>query len=299
MELTTLRQFAVIAREGHITRAAGKLGVSQPALSAMLRKLEAEVGAPLLHRTAHGVEPTEAGRAFLDHAERSVRSADAAVEAVRELVGLERGSIRIGGGATVTTYVLPPVISRFRAQHPGIRFYVREAGSAEIAGAVSMGELDLGVITPPQRGAVDGLVLSGLATDAFRLIVPPGHRLEGRPSFRWGDLRGQSMVAFEAGSAVRAVIDRALGTAGVDVVVVMELRSIESIKRMVEQGVGIALVSRFALAEGEGLVCADGEVERTLAIARRSDRVPSAAVAAFEAALRAGAQARSGGSGGG
>ncbi len=119
MELTPLRYFIAIAAAGHLTRASRTLGVTQPALSSMLRKLEAEVGADLLHRTGRGVSLTEAGRAFLGHAQDAVRRADAAVQAVREVTGLERGSIRIGGGATAVTYLLPPVVSAVRRKMPG------------------------------------------------------------------------------------------------------------------------------------------------------------------------------------
>ncbi|MBL8756933.1 MAG: hypothetical protein JNK35_00720, partial [Phycisphaerae bacterium] len=97
---------------------------------------------------------------------------------------------------------------------------------------------------------------------------------------------GEPVVAFEAGTAVRAVIDEASHAAGVTLNVAMELRSIESIKRMVAAGIGVGFVSRFALAEGEGLACRDGKLSRRLALVRRRDRVPSPAVAAFERLLR-------------
>jgi DNA-binding transcriptional LysR family regulator len=93
------------------------------------------------------------------------------------------------------------------------------------------------------------------------------------------------VVAFEAGTAVRELIDGASRSAGVTLNVVMELRSIESIKRMVEAGIGVGFVSRFSLAEGQGRTCRDGRLARKLAIVRRRDRVPSAAAAAFERAL--------------
>ncbi len=273
-----------------MTRAASSLGVTQPALSAMLKKLEAEVGADLLDRTGRGVTPTEAGRVFLEYAEDAVRRADAGVEAVRELKGLQRGSIRIGGGATATTYLLPRVVSGFRLEHPAIRFSMREAGSLDVARLVAQGELDLGVVTAPIDAALAGdLVVIPLVEDELRLIVPPGHRLESRRTFRWTDLEGEPVVGFEAGSAVRTVIDRAAMGAGVALDVVMELRSIESIKRMVATGIGVGFVSRFALDEGgdkpRGLGCRDGKVSRSLAIVRRSDRSPSAAVAALERQL--------------
>jgi DNA-binding transcriptional LysR family regulator len=271
-----------------MTKAARALGVTQPTLSAMLKKLEAEVGADLLHRTGRGVELTEAGRVFLGHAEDAVRRADAGVAAVRELMGLETGSIRVGGGATATTYLLPPVVSAVRKAHPGLRFYVREAGSNAVSAAVRSGELDMGIVTLP-LSAVDApdLLVIPLVEDEFRLIVPPGgrHRMSGASSFRWKDIAGESVVAFEAGAAVRAMIDSASGAAGVTLNVVMELRSIESIKQMVRAGIGVGFVSRFALGDGEGLVCKDGRLARGLALVRRRDRLPSPAGAVFERVL--------------
>lgn len=315
MELTTLRHFKAVAQHGHMTRAARALGVTQPALSAMLKKLETEVGAELMHRTGRGVELTEAGRVFLAHAEDAIRRAEQGVQAVRELVGLQRGSIRIGGGATATTYLLPPVVSAVRAAHPGLRFYVREAGSNTVAAAVLSGELDLGIVTLPIGHPEAGELLEiPLVNDELRLILPregagavskPGRKAAGRSEhagadawaglrsstrgtakgFRWKDLEGAPIVAFEAGTAVRELVDEASAKHGVSLSVVMELRSIESIKQMVAAGIGVGFVSRFALAEGGGLECSDGAIGRKLAIIRRRDRVPSAAVAAFEREL--------------
>lgn len=321
MELTPLRYFRAIARTAHMTRAAQDLGVSQPALSAAIQKLERQVGTPLLHRTGRGVELTHAGRVFLEHAESVLRGADAAVDAVRQLVGLERGSIRVGGGATATTYLLPQVVSALLRKHPGLRFYVREAGSSAVAAAVATGELDLGVVTLPVKSAEsDALVRVPLVQDELRLILPPpsparpaasapaptrarsarrvppavepaapdsyAALIEAR-SFRWKDLDQVPIVAFEAGTAVRDMIDRASAAAGVHLSVVMELRSIEGIKHMVSAGIGAGFVSRFALESGSGLTCREGSLARRLAIVKRRDRPLSAAAAEFERALLA------------
>lgn len=307
MELTTLRHFQAIAQHGHMTRAARALGISQPALSAMLKKLEKEVGTDLLNRTGRGVELTEAGRVFLQHAEDAIRRADAGVKAVRELIGLERGSIRVGGGATATTYLLPPVVSMVRKTHPGLRFYVREQGSNAVAAAVLSGELDLGIVTLPIHHPEQAELLRvPLVDDELRLILPPGESPEtgGRAkakrsaeqvgglrlarasqTFRWKDLEGVPVVAFEAGTAVRELVDERSTKHGVMLNVVMELRSIESIKQMVAAGIGVGFVSRFALGPGEGLVCREGTLARKLVIVRRRDRMPSAAAALFERAL--------------
>ncbi len=292
MELRDLRYFRAIAAARHMTRAAEQLGVSQPALSAMLKKLEGELGVPLLHRTGRGVELTEAGRAFLAFADESVLAADAGVKAVREIAGLQRGSIRIGGGATATAYILPSVVGEIRRRHAGLTFYIREAGSSAVVASVLSGELDLGIVTLPVKSPGSGdLLTTPLVDDELRLIVPPKHRLEAPAgkktvgSFRWKDLAGEPFVAFEAGTAVRTIVDQAAADAGVMLNVVMELRSIESIQRMVAAGIGVGLVSRFALEPHEGMTCRDGRIARKLAIVRRSDRVPGLAAAEFEREL--------------
>lgn len=291
MELTPLRYLVAIAEAGHMTRAAEALGVAQPTLSAAVRKLEDELGVALFDRTGRGVELTEAGRVFVEHASGALRDVEAGRRAVRALAGLETGTIRVGGGATAMGYLLPPAVRAVRAEHPGLRFYVREAGSEAIAGAILTGELDLGVVTLPIRHPGSGdLMTVRTVPDELRLITPAGHRLDGKRSFRWADLAGEPVVGFEAGSAVRAVIDAAAGEHGVTLDVVMEVRSIQSIEQMVRAGIGVGFVSRFALrgeppAFGGGLGCRDGKVTRELAVVRRRDRTPSPAAGAFERAL--------------
>lgn len=289
MELTTLRQFVAIAEAGHITRASQQLGVTQPALSAMLKKLEAEVGAPLLDRTGRGVSLTAAGRAFYEHAQAAVRRADEAVTSVREMIGLESGSIRVGGGATAVAHLLPSVVSTVRRAHPALRFYVREAGSRAVADAVLSGELDLGIVTMPIAGAgSQDLMRVATIEDELMLILPAGHELEGSDRYTWKQLVGQPLVMFEDGSAVRGIIDRASREAGVALNVVMEVRSTETIERMVGAGIGPGFISRFALGDRRGLICADGRLFRELGVVRRRDRMPSAASAVFERVLVAG-----------
>ncbi|MCC5823793.1 MAG: LysR family transcriptional regulator [Phycisphaerales bacterium] len=291
MDLRTMRYMLAIAEHGHMTRAAGVLGVSQPALSAALARLEEELGAALFHRTGRGVEPTDAGRVFLEHAGNTLRAAELAAEAVRELVGLETGSIRVGAGATAAGYLLPEAIRAVQHEHPGLRFSIREAGSQAVAEGVISGELDLGIVTLPiEHPRGEDLMVVRTIPDELRLIVPPGHRLSGKKSFRWEDLQGEPVVAFEAGSAVRRRIDEAAAAHGVALRVVMELRSIESIVQMVRADIGVGFVSKHGLPEGAGLRPgggAGGAIERELAVVRRRDRVPSHATAAFERALLA------------
>lgn len=287
MELTPLRYVVAIARAGHMTRAAEGLGVTQSTLSSSLRRLEDELGTPLFHRTGKGVELTDAGAAFVEHAQQALRQADAGRDAVRRVLGLDAGRIRIGGGATAVAYLLPAVVSRFRGLHPEVRFHVREAGSAVIAAGVRSGELDLGIVTLPTRSpGDDDLMTIATAEDELLLLPPANNPLAGRASFRWRELDGEPVVAFEAESAVRLLIDAAAARSDTHLNVVMELRSIDAIKRMVMAGIGVGFVSRFALGDGEtGLACDDGRLTRSLALVRRRDRTPSPAASKFEQLL--------------
>lgn len=285
----------MLAREGRVTRAAARLHLTQPAVSAQLARLEDELGQRLFHRTPKGMVLTEAGRVFRRFAEDALGRLDDGRRAVAELGSLERGRLSVGGGATATTYLLPGLLARFHAQHPGLQLFVREQGSAGVLAAVLSGELDLGLITVPalaprraDGGAPKGLALEPWVQDELRLVVPASHPLHARGSFRWRDLEGAPLVLFEAGTAVRELIDSHLQRSGVRVQIVMELRSIASIQQMVGQGIGAGFVSRHALsAPGEGLRCADGPLARELALIYRSDRALEPAAAAFRALLRA------------
>lgn len=290
MELAPLIAFRMIAEEGHMTRAARRLGLTQPAVSAQIAKLEDELGQRLLDRTAKGMRLNDAGHTFLRHVERALAALEDGRRELMELAGLDRGTLDLGGGATATTYLLPPLLGRFHDRYPAIRLFVREQGSAAVVDGIRAGELDLGVITLPATGDVPGarhLVVEPWVTDELRLIVPPGHRLANADAFSWDDLDGQPMVAFEAGSAVRAVIDRELDARGLRADIVMELRSIDAMKQMVAQGIGVSLISRFALARGDvGLRCANGALTRPMALVYAADRSLCAAAQAFLGLLR-------------
>lgn len=282
MDLRSMQQMIAIAAHGHMTRAAEELGVTQPALSAALRKLEDELGTELFHRTGHGVEATEAGKVFVEHAKITLRASQQTAEAVRSLVGLETGSIRVGAGATATGYLLPGAIQAVRKKHPGLRFSIREAGSSAVAQGVLSGELDLGVVTLPiEHPRSDELMIVKEIRDELMLIVPEGHALHGRKTFRWEELEGEAVIAFEAGSAVRKIIDQGAGAHGVTLEVVMELRSIESIVQMVRANIGVGFVSKHGLPPRMGVRCRDGGLTRNLGVVRARDRIQSHASKTF------------------
>jgi DNA-binding transcriptional LysR family regulator len=292
MDLSQLQTFLVLAREGHMTRAASKLHLTQPAVSVQLARLEEDLGYALFDRTSKGLVLTEAGATFLVYAEQALGRLEDGRTALEEMAGLKRGSLSIGGGATATTYLLPPLLGKFHEVYPGIRFFVREQPSQSVVEDVLQGRLDLGVVTLPIKTPSGSLGATKLeiehwVDDELRLLVPKQHRLVGREVFEWEALDGEALVLFEAGSAVRGLIDSRIHEAGINVDIVMELRSIDSIKQMVAQGIGSAFVSQYALRPGdESLRCAQDPIRRELAILYRSDRSQSAAARAFLEMMR-------------
>src|SRR5689334_10647954 len=122
-----LRHFLLIADHGTFTEAARRAHLSQPALSASIRRLEDQLGARLLHRGPGGAALTAAGDALAPRARAALAAIEDGRRAVAEVAGLHAGEVRLGAGATATTYRLPPVLAQFRRRHPGVRFLVREA----------------------------------------------------------------------------------------------------------------------------------------------------------------------------
>jgi DNA-binding transcriptional LysR family regulator len=288
MDTDLLRTFLVLARTGSMTRAAATLSVSQPAISGQLKRLEQALGATLFHRRGRGLALTPSGEGFRAHATDCLDALDAGREALGALGSLTKGTLAIGGGATSTNFLLPPILKDFHKSHPGVRFTIREAPSRTISEAVGAGELDLGIVTLPlPPGSGERLAVEEWLIDELVLLPPPDHPLAKRRTFRWEDLDGQPLIAFESGSAVRGLLDRRLAEHAVAPAVVMELRSIAGITAMVEAGIGLGFVTRHADAAHRGLRAADRALARTLAVIERRDRVRSAALAAFHAALLA------------
>ena len=287
MDTDHLANFLVLAELGTMTRAAGRLHLSQPALSGQLKRLEQELGTPLFHRQGRGLVLTPAGEAFRRHAADALARLDAARAEIGAAGSLAAGAIALGGGATATTCLLPRVLGPFHSAHPGVRFSIREAPSRTIAEAVLGGELDLGIVTLPLAGRAAGGALDTTPwlRDELVLLVPPEHPLGRRRRFRWRELHNQPLIAFESGSAVRELLDRRLAEEAVRPSVVMELRAIASIANMVAAGIGLGFVSRFAAEAATGLRCADGPITRELAVVERRDRVRGPALATFRERL--------------
>ncbi|MFT5448676.1 MAG: DNA-binding transcriptional LysR family regulator [Gammaproteobacteria bacterium] len=282
MELNLMRSLLAVVDAGAITAAADRVGLTQPALSRRIRQLEEEFGVALLSRGRKGVELTAAGELVAAEARVLVARYDALCAQVAAHQRLEGGTIRLGGGATAVSFVLPPAIADFQRDYPGVRFHLKEAGSREVEQDVVSGRLELGLVTMPVH--LRELTAKPLMADRIVLISRAEHPLANRQQVDVHALSGMSLVGFEAGSAIRHLIDAALREAGVEMNVVMELRSIAAIVRMVATTGNLAFVSRVGVENERdvkvlpvrGLV-----IRRELAVIARRGVVLSPAAEAF------------------
>lgn len=233
--LTELRHFVLIVEIGNFTRAAARAHLTQPALSASIRRLEQHMGARLLDRGRGGAKPTAAGAALLPFARAALAAVEAGERAVAELEGLRAGEVRLAAGATACTYLLPEALARYRKAHPAIRFLLRETNTDEALDALHSGQIDMAIVSNAEG--------EPWFTDELIVVAAPDFE---RPV----ELSRAPFVALRRGTTSRELLDANFPHADV----VMELGSIATVKGNVRAGIGLALISRHAvvrdLAEG-------------------------------------------------
>jgi DNA-binding transcriptional LysR family regulator len=287
MDLLLMRSLIAVADTGSITEAADRINLTQPALSRRLQQLEEHFGAELLSRGRKGVQLTEIGRLVESEARILIARYDHLRDQVRAHQGLEGGTVRIGGGATAVSFLLPKAIASFQGSHPAVKFQLKEAGSNEVAKDVINGHLELGLVTMPVKNRE--LDVWPLLTDRIVLVGPKQHPLARNRYISASALDGISFVGFEADTAVRQIIDATLRDAGVVMNVVMELRSIPAILRMVATTGNLAFVSKLgvdSLEEVAEIEVKGLKIERELAVISRRGSSLSPAAQAFANLLR-------------
>jgi len=246
MHLGQVEAFLAIVRDGNMRRAAKRLFISQPSLTARIQGLEAELGAPLFQRTRHGMLLTTSGRAFLPYAQRALESLRGGAALVRDVERGAAGELAIGAAPAVSAYVLPELLARFTASHPNVRLLVRTGHSEEIVDAVLRGEVRLGIVRELRDSRVSA---RPLYEDELVLVVPPDHPFTAAGRVDVGELADERLIQFDRASSYYDLTNALLRRAGVYPSGVMELDNIEAAKRMVERGLGVALLPATAVAD--------------------------------------------------
>ena len=284
MDLIHLRSLVTVADCGSVGEAARALSISQPAMSRRLRLLEQHFETDLLVRQGRGVMLSEAGRLVAREGGRLVERFDRLHDEVGQLNRLESGVIRLGGGSTFVSHLLANSLGEFSALYPEVRFEVREAGSSEIEEAVIAEEIELGVVTEPE--AKSELEVMPLLEDKIVLVAGRKHPLYGKSEVALSEIDGQNLIGFEAGSAIRRLIDHDLREAQIQMRVSMELRSVAAILRLVDSTSSLTFLSELVAPAAAVLSVAGLEVKRNLALVTKKGRPLSPAVQAFSRLLR-------------
>jgi DNA-binding transcriptional LysR family regulator len=286
MLLAQVEGFVEIARQGNLSRAALALHVTQPALTARIHGLEAEVGAPLFTRGRRGMELTEAGRAFLPYAERALAALDDGSDLLADLGRGHVGELVLGAAPAVSTYVLPGVLVRFVARFPRVRLVVRTGHSEEILDMAMRNDIQVGLVRELRHPLIESVPLYD---DEIVLVAQPGHPFGAVPAIGLRRITEDRLILFDRTSSYYDLTNALFRQAGVVPRGVMELDNIDAAKQMVYQGLGVAFLPRTAvtreLADGRltAVRIADAAPirRRIVAIRRRDLGPPSGIVAAF------------------
>ncbi|RBQ20765.1 LysR family transcriptional regulator [Spongiactinospora rosea] len=289
MELRHLEYFVAVAEEQNFTRAAARLHIVQSAVSAAVKALERDLGAPLLDRNPKRVLLTDAGQALLPKARVALDAARDAADAVAEVHGGLRGTVRLGTMTSVWLIDVPALLGEFHRRHPGVlvRTSAAPSGSQGLIDAITDRRLDLAFVSLP-GARPPGIDLTDLAHSGVDLVVPADHPLAGRASVPIGELAGLDFIDSPIGFGNRAVVDRAFATAGVPRRVTIEIPDIATAVAYVRHGLGIALLPSFVLAAQEAvtvLKVTGADLRWPLSLATPTDRTLSTASRALIALI--------------
>jgi DNA-binding transcriptional LysR family regulator len=285
MELWQLEVFMAVAEEKSFSRAGHRVGRTQPAISSAIKLLEEELGEPLFDRLGKSIKLTAAGELLTDYAKRLLRLRREALEAMGELRGLGRGTLRLGANETTCLYLLPEVLASFKRAYPQVQVDIQRAITRSITEKVVEGSLDFGIVTLPITNP--RLETITIHQDDMALIVSPSHRLASRRSVQMTELAGEPFILHKIGTTTRERLVKHFIDGGVKMKVTMELASIETIKRFVSIGMGISIVPRLCIGKEieEESLCAltirDARFQRQLGLIYNKQRYQSQAAKAF------------------
>jgi DNA-binding transcriptional LysR family regulator len=252
MDLGQLSYFVAVAEEGQFTRAATRVSVAQPAVSAQIGRLERELGEALFHRDRRGVTLTTAGDALLPHARAALAAAERGRDAIASLRGLLRGRLRIGVAGPVD-HRLADALGDFHRAHPAIEIGLVNQHNEPLLIAVANGETDVAIVGMGAQPLPPGIRTRVVAVEPLVLAVRRGHPLSRRRTITLAELHEHPMLTLTHGSGLRAVLEDACRDAGFRPRITAETGELASLVELAAQGLGVAVVPRSA-AEGADVV---------------------------------------------
>jgi LysR family transcriptional regulator, transcription activator of glutamate synthase operon len=280
-----------VVEQGSITAAAELKMYSPSAVSQQLRKLEQEVGQPLLNRRSRGVVPTEAGQMLAGHARKIVRQMRAAQSDLNQLAGLNRGSLTVGTFPTLAGSFLPLVIRAFKKRYPAIGLSLRSARFDELVADLESGVTGLCLLWdyPWNPFHDDAIRVTEVFRESTVVLVARGHRLADREEVSMEDLRSESWIMRAEAHPVVEVLQRSAHDAGFEPVIAFQANDYQEAQAMVSVGMGVAMVPKTAVAlqHPDVRVLSLGEAAplRRVLLAQRQDKVYAPAEVAFHSTL--------------
>ena len=248
MEIRQLKAFIAIVETGTFTAGAGRVHVTQAAISMQIRQLENEVGTKLFVRAPRRVLLTQAGEMLLERTRRILREHDAALSELHELAGAERGRVRIGSAsAMVSANPLPAILKDLRTLHPRAEVSLVSGTSEELVAKLLDGDLDVAFVSLPVEA--HGIEAEVLNEDEIVAIGPTNHQLAARKNITALELAQENLILGEKGGNTRRLIDEFFADANLQPIVSMELSRLDAIKGMVESGLGVGLVPLGSVRE--------------------------------------------------
>ena len=285
--LRQVATFVCLAETQSFRRAAERLQLSQPAVSAHIRELERQVGVALVHRTTRHVSLTAEGRAFAVRARRALDELNLATQDLRELAAVQRGRIVVACIVPMMTTVIPTVVSRISQLHPGVDVEIRDVLSGQLDQLVARGEADLGIGPRPADAHLSFL---RLGRDDFVAAVPIGHPLAQREVIGLRELLAYPIVTTTRNTSARTVLEAASHRLHQALRPRFELVHHFSVGRMVEAGLGVTALPRSAVPGlGKGIVTVDirsPRISRDLGLMTRREYQFSPAAQAFVTVLK-------------
>jgi LysR family transcriptional regulator, hca operon transcriptional activator len=246
MELRHLRYFIAVAEEGSLTVAAERrLHTAQPSLSRQIRDLEYEVGVELLVRSARGVELTQSGRVFLDHARLALAQVEAAVEAARRAAQPDKPTFALGFLTGQEMDWLPEAMRTLRDELPNIEVTVSSQSSPDLAQALLRGKLDLAFMRPEAQ--MPDLDYRVIVQEPLMVALPSDHRLASQDAIALQDIAGETFIGMSnTAPTLRAIIDEYLEQSGLGLQQTHRVDNLAMAMSFIASTRGVALVPAYA-----------------------------------------------------
>jgi len=251
MDFQQLRVFRSAAKLGGFTRASEELHLSQSTVSLHIKQLEEELGTELFLRTGKRVYLNEAGKTLLQYSDRIFSEIKNAEMAVQQLSTLQRGTVRLGVGATTLIYLMPKLLAAYQRKYPEIELVVTTGLSETLAQAVHAQTVDLAIVMLPVSPNLSIEVLP-ILNEELVCVLNTHHPLAQKEILSPKDLDGTRFIGFLQESSIQVQLDRYLATMNAKPHITMELENIEAIKALVRGGLGMAVLPQSSVAGSNG-----------------------------------------------